>query len=160
MTLGVAQPPASTAPVMETALMLAETTSVRVTGIQAIAHPVDSPYALQTVHGGCTCHQPVEYISYGRACPENASRTGRYGLHQYHTYVPSPPSGNHVEDLPCPAAHEPGRQPKLVLCQCDGKQCDFNLWLLAWENLNSSWLHPPRSLWNQCTHHQPQLPAK
>ncbi len=62
MTLGVAQAPASTAPIMQTTLLLAETTSIRVTGARAIAQPVDSPYALQTVHGGCACHQPVGYI--------------------------------------------------------------------------------------------------
>ncbi len=98
MTLGIAQPPASTAPVM-TALLPAETTSIRVTGARAIAQPVDSPYALQTVHGGCACHQPVEYISYGRACPENTGRANWYH-YQYCTYVPSPPPGYHVEDLP------------------------------------------------------------
>ncbi len=52
MTLGAAQPSASAAPVVQTALMPAETTSVRVTGARAITHPVDSPYALQTVRGG------------------------------------------------------------------------------------------------------------
>ncbi len=104
MTLGVAQPPASTASVMQTTLMPAETTSIRVTGARAIAQPADSPYALQTVHGGCTCHQLVECISYGRACPENADRASWYH-YQYHTYVPSPPPGYHVEDLPYPAAH-------------------------------------------------------
>ncbi len=113
MTLGGAHPPTPAAPVVQTALMPAETTSVRVTGARAIAHPVDSPYTLQTVQGGCTCHQPVEYISYGRACPENASRARRYH-YQYRTYVPSPPPGYHVEDLPYPAAHEPGRQPELL----------------------------------------------
>ncbi len=107
MTLGVAQPPASTAPVMQTVLMPAETTSIGVTGAQAIAQPADSSYTLRTMHGGCACHQPVEYIWYGRACPENVSRASRYH-YQYHTYVPSPPPGYHVEDLPCPAAHEPG----------------------------------------------------
>ncbi len=112
ITLGVAQPPASTTPVMQTALLLAETTSVRVTGARAIAHPVDSPYALHTVHGGCACHQPVGYISYGRACPENTGRVNRYH-YQYCTYVPSPPPGYHVEDLPYPAAHESVRQPEL-----------------------------------------------
>ncbi len=109
MTLGIAQTPASTAPVMQTALLPAETTSIRVMGVRAIAQPADSPYALQTVHGGCACHHPVEYISYGRACPENVGRASRYH-YQYRTYVPSPPPGYHVEDLPYPAAHEPGRQ--------------------------------------------------
>ncbi len=112
MTLGVAQPPASAPSVMQTALMPVETTSMRVTGARAITHPVDSPYALQTVHGGCACHQPVEYISYGRACPENANRAGRC-RYQYRTYIPSPPPGYHVKDLPYPAAHKPGRQPEL-----------------------------------------------
>ncbi len=112
MTLGVTQPPASTAPVMQTALMPAEMTSVRVTGARALAHPVDSPYAMQTVHGGCTCHQLVGYISYGRACPKNMGRANRYH-YLYHTYVPSPPPGYHVEDLPYPAAHESVRQPEL-----------------------------------------------
>ncbi len=112
MTLEVAQPPASAAPVMQTALMPAETTSIRVTGVRAIAQPADSPYTLQTVHGGCACHQPVECISYGRACPESANRASRYH-YQYRTYVPSPLPVYHVEDLPYPAAHEPGRQPEL-----------------------------------------------
>ncbi len=112
MTLGIAQPPASTAPVMQTVLLLAETTSIRVTGAWAIAQPVDSPYALQTVQRGCACHQPVAYISYGRACPENMGRANRYH-YQYRTYVPSPPPGYHVEDLPYPDAHEPGRHPEL-----------------------------------------------
>ncbi len=78
MALGAAQPPASAAPVMQTMLMPVETTSVRVTGARAIAQPADSPYALQTVHGGCTCHQPVGYILYWRACPENTGRVNRY----------------------------------------------------------------------------------
>ncbi len=106
------QSPASTPAVVQHALMPTETSSVRVTGARAIAHTADSPYALQTVHGGCTCHQPVEYVPYGRACPESANRTSRYH-YQYRTYVPSPPPGYHVEDLPYPAAHEPGRQPEL-----------------------------------------------
>ncbi len=114
MTLGVAQILASTAPVMQTALLPAETTSIRVTGARAIAQPADSPYAMQTVHGGCACHQPVQYISYGRACLENASRASRYH-YQYRTYVPSPPPRYHVADLPYPAAHEPGRQPELCV---------------------------------------------
>ena len=92
--------------------MLAETTSVRVTGVRAIAHPVDSPYTLQTVHGGCACHRPVRYISYERACPENTGRANLYH-YQYRTYVPSPPPGYHVEDLPYPATHESVRQPEL-----------------------------------------------
>ncbi len=112
MTLGVAQPPASTAPVMQTALMLAETTSVRVTGARAIAHPVDSPYTLQTVHGGCTCHQPVGYISYGWTCQDNTGRANRYH-YQNRTYVPSPPPGYQVEDLSYPTVHESVRQPGL-----------------------------------------------
>ncbi len=112
MTLGVTQPPASTDPVMQTALLPAETTSMRVTGARAIAQPVDTPYALQTVHGGCACHQQVGYISYGRACPENMGRVNRFH-YQYCTCMPSPPPGYHVEDLPYPAAHESGRQPEL-----------------------------------------------
>ncbi len=107
MTLGTAQPPAPTAPVMQTALLPVETTSVRVTGARVIAQPADSPYALQTVHGGCACHQPVGYMSYGRACPENTGRVNRYH-YQYRTYVLSPPPGYHMEDLPYPAAREPG----------------------------------------------------
>ncbi len=103
MTLGSAQSPASAPAVVQHAL---------VTGAHAIAHPTDSPYALQTVHGGCTCHPSVEYVSYGRACPENANRANWYH-YQYRTYVPSPPPGYHVEDLPYPDAHEPGRQPEL-----------------------------------------------
>ena len=41
--------------------------------------------------------------------------------YQYRTYVPSPPPGYHVEDLPYPAAHESGRQPELhaILVQQD-----------------------------------------
>ncbi len=97
---------------MQTVLMPAETTSVRATGARAIAHPMDSLYALQTIHGGCTCHQPVGYISYRRACPENTGRANRYN-YQYHTYVPSPPPGYHVEELPCRVAHESVRQPEL-----------------------------------------------
>ncbi len=112
MTLGSTQSPASAPTVVQHALMPTETSSVRVTGARGIAHPTDSPYALQTVHGGCPCHPQVEYVSYGRACPKNASRTGRYH-YQYRTYVPSPPPGYHVEDLPYPAAREPGRQPEL-----------------------------------------------
>ncbi len=112
MTLGSAQSPASAHAVIQHALMPTETSSVRVTGARAIAHPTDSPYALQTVRGGCTCHPQVKYVSYGRACPENANRTSRYH-YQYRTYVPSPPPGYHVEDLPYPAAHEPGHQPEL-----------------------------------------------
>ncbi len=112
MTLEATQSLASAPTVVQHAMMPAETTSVRVTGARAIAHPIDSPYALQTVHGGCTCHQPVEYISYGRAYPENATRANRYP-YQYRAYVPSPPPGYHVEDLPYPTAHEPGRQPEL-----------------------------------------------
>ncbi len=64
------------------------------------------------MHGGCACHQPVGYISYGRACPENTGRANWYH-YQYRTYVPSPPPGYHVEDLPYPAAHESVRQPEL-----------------------------------------------
>ncbi len=112
MTLGTTQSPASAPAVVQHALMPTETSSVRVTGARAIAHPTDSPYTLQTVHGSCTCQPQVEYVSYGRACPENVSRTGRYH-YQYRTYVPSPPLGYHIEDLPYPAAHEPGRQPEL-----------------------------------------------
>ncbi len=112
MTLGSAQSPASAPAVVQHALMPTETSSVRVTGARAIAHSTDSPYALQTVHGGCTCHPPVECVSYGRACPENANRASRYH-YQYRTYVPSPPPGYHVEDLPYPTAHEPGHQPEL-----------------------------------------------
>ncbi len=52
MTLGSAQSPASALAVMQHALMPTETSSVRVAGARAIAHPTDSPYALQTVHGG------------------------------------------------------------------------------------------------------------
>ena len=111
MTLGSAQSPASALAVMQHALMPTETSSVRVAGARAITHPTDSPYALQTVHGGCTCHPPVEYVSYGRACPWNANGANRYH-YQYRTYVPSPPPGYHVEDLPYPAAHEPGSQPE------------------------------------------------
>ena len=152
MTLGVVQPPASTAPVMQTTLMPAETTSIWATGAQAIAQPADSPYALQTVHGGCACHQPVENISYGRACPENASRASRYH-YQYHTYVPSPPPGYHLEDLPMSQDGSPNPVP----CQCDGKQCHSNLWLPVWGNLNSFWPHLPQSPWN--TVHAPPTPA-
>ncbi len=112
MTLGSTQSPVSAPAVVQHALMPTETSSVQVTGARAIAHPADSPYALQTVHGGCPCHPQVEYVSYGRACPENASRPGRYH-YQYRTYVPSPPPGYHVEGLPYPAAREPGRQPEL-----------------------------------------------
>ncbi len=112
MTLEAAQLSAPTAPVMQTALLLVEMTRVRVTGARAIAQPADSPYALQTMHGGCTCHQPVGYISYGTACPESAGRVNRYH-YQYHTYVPSPPPGYPVEDLSYPAARESGRQPEL-----------------------------------------------
>ncbi len=101
MTLGAAPPPAPTAPVIQTALMLVAKTSVRVTGARTIAQPADSRYALQTVHGGCACHQPVGYISYGKACPENTERVNWYH-YQYRTYVPSPPPSYHVEDLPCP----------------------------------------------------------
>ncbi len=92
--------------------MPTETSSIRVIGARAIAHPTDSPYALQTMHGGCPCHPSVEYVSYGGACPESANRTSRYH-YQYRTYVPSLPPGYHVEDLPYPTAHEPGRQPEL-----------------------------------------------
>ena len=112
MTLGSTQSPASAHAIVQHALMPTETSSVRVTGARAIAHPTDSPYAMQTVRGGCTCHPQVEYVSYGRACPENANRASRYH-YQYRTYVPSPPSGYHIEDLPYPAAREPGRQPEL-----------------------------------------------
>ncbi len=89
-----------------------ETTSVRVTGARAIAQSAESHYPLQTVHGGCTCHQPVGYILYGRTCPESTGRVSRYH-YQYRTYVPSPPPGYYVEDLPYPAARESGRQPEL-----------------------------------------------
>ncbi len=112
MTLGSAQSPNPARAVVQHALMPTETSSMRVTGARAIAHPTDSPYAMQTVRGGCTCHPQVEYVSYGRTCPENANRTGRYH-YQYCTYVPSPPPGYHIEDLPYPAAHEPGHQPEL-----------------------------------------------
>ncbi len=97
---------------MQTALLPAETTSIQVTGARAIAQPVDSPYALQTVHGGCACHQSVGYISYWRTCPENTGRANRYH-YQYRTYVPSPPPGYHGEHLPYPAAQESLRQPEL-----------------------------------------------
>ncbi len=78
MTLEATPSPTSAPAVMQHALMPAETTSVRITGARAIAHPIDSPYTLQTVHGGCACHQPVEYVSYRRACPESANRASRY----------------------------------------------------------------------------------
>ncbi len=116
MTLGAAQPPALPAPIMQTALLLVEMTSVQVTGARATAQSAESPYPVQTVHGGCACHQPVGYILYGRACPENTGRVSRYH-YQYCTYVPSPPPGYHVEDLPYPAARETGRQPELHAIQ-------------------------------------------
>ncbi len=112
MTLGSAQSPNPARAIVKHALMPTETPSVRVTGARAIAHPTDSPYALQTVHGGCPCHPQVEYVSYGRTCPENANRTGRY-RYQYRTYVPSPPPGYHIGDLPYPAAHESEHPPGL-----------------------------------------------
>ncbi len=55
--LGAMQSPA---PAVHTALLLVETTSIRVTYARAITQPaVGAPYSLQTVHGGCTCHLPV-----------------------------------------------------------------------------------------------------
>ncbi len=159
MTLGVAHPPASTAPVMQTALMPAETNIIRVTGARAIAQPADSPYALQTVHGGCACHQQVEYISYGRACPENASRASRYH-YQYRTYVPSPPPGYHVEDLPYHAAHEPGRQPELRTVPVRRETVRFQP-VAANVGEPELVLAPPPSVpMETMTHHPPQLPAK
>ncbi len=74
---------------------------------------MDSPYALQTVPRGCTCHPPVEYIAYGRACPEGVGRANRYP-YQYHSYMPQLPSGYHMESPSYPVAHEPGRQPELL----------------------------------------------
>ena len=46
-----------------------------------------------------------------------------------------------------------------LLCQCNEKQCDTSLWLLAQENLSLSWPHHLPSLWNRCRHHQPRPPV-
>ncbi len=111
MTLGATKPPAPPAPVMQTTLLPVETISVRVTGARVITQPAESPYSLQTVHGGCTCHQPVRYVSYVRAYPEHTGRVSRHH-YQYRTYALSPLPGYHVEDLPWPAARGPGGQPE------------------------------------------------
>ncbi len=127
MTLGSTQSPASTHAVVQHALMPAETSSVRVTGARAFAHPVDSPYTLQTVHGGCTCHQPVEYVSYGRA-PAQRMPTELAGttintapMYRRHRLVTT------MRIYPTLLRMSQDASLNSVPCPCDGKWYDYNL---------------------------------
>ncbi len=115
MTLGAAQPPAPTAPIMQTALLPVEMTSVQVTG--ATTHRTTRKIPIRLAAPAWRVCLPSTSGIYiiqagGGACPENIGRVNRYH-YQYCTYVPSPQPSYHVEDLPYPAVCESGRQPEL-----------------------------------------------
>ena len=107
MTLGAAQPPAPTAPIMQTVLLPVETTSVRVTGARAIAQLADHAWkvGLPPTSG---IHMPREHRK-----SEPVPLSVPYLCAIATAWLPSPPPGYHVEDLPYPAARESGRQPEL-----------------------------------------------
>ncbi len=155
MTLGGGQPPTPAAPVMQTALMPAETTSVRVTGLE----PSRTQWILPIPYRPCREDVPVIRQWSTSRMEELARKMSAEPV----GIITSPAPMCHRRHLdtmwkihPTPLRTSRDDNLNSLLCQCDGRQCDTSLWLLVQESLRLSWPHHLPSLWNQCRHDLPQ----